>query len=351
LTFIINAVFLRFYNRNYKDMAEKWIVAEKALKVLNLYIKSYEVSPHDFPATSGQFEKEENSPPGFHVMLQLHTKSEFLRLILHIIDEAVTLFDSYTQFPGKKYLERTVYYCLNLIERTLAQQDVFFDAHFNANCSILLSGLNKLLLGVNPRSGKPDHMLNITKFVTYNSWLPCHALSAIKILKMVTRQPNVNPQILGLFTQTEKVKLEIRQGFVECLENELLTGNLGEIDIMLDADHYSIEVEDNLSEDIELNIKESVILLIQECLPQATPNVAHYLLGFDTTKDIRSARPGFMDFPRSCLKSLLTILDGGLEDSKHGKVVSARQERLVDSAYALLYTLCYNLQISELILR
>lgn len=196
---------------------------------------------------------------------------------------------------------------MNIIERTLAQQDLFFDAHFSANCSILMSGLNKLLLGVNPRSGKPDHMLNIAKFITYNSWLPKQALVAVKILTYIVRQPNVCALLLGEFTRTEALTNEIRHGFVECLESEV-QDTLSDDDSDIIADHRG--------QDIELGIKEAIINLLEECLPQSAPNLAHYLLGFDITKDVRATRlqqPGVMGFPSNCIKSLITILDNGLE--------------------------------------
>lgn len=77
ITFILNTVFLRFYDRSYKNPAEKWAVAEKCLKLLETFIKSYEPSPNDFPVVNKL--KEENSPPGFHVMLQMNVKSDLLR--------------------------------------------------------------------------------------------------------------------------------------------------------------------------------------------------------------------------------------------------------------------------------
>lgn len=76
-TFILNKVFLRFYDRSYKNPAEKWNVAEKCLKLLETFIKSYEPSPNDFPV--GNKIKEDNSPPGFHVMLQMNDKSNLLQ--------------------------------------------------------------------------------------------------------------------------------------------------------------------------------------------------------------------------------------------------------------------------------
>lgn len=217
------------------------------------------------------------------------------------MDEACVRLDTYTTFQGKAKLEQCALYCLNIIERTLAQQDLFFDAHFSANCSILMSGLNKLLLGVNPRSGKPDHMLNIAKFITYNTWLPKQALVAVKVLTYIVRQPNVSALLLGEFTRTETLRNEIRHGFVECLESDTMDSN---------------DDSDRNGHDIELGIKEAIINLLEESLPQSSPNLAHYLLGFDITKDIRATRlqqPGVMEFPSNCIKSLLTILDNGLE--------------------------------------
>lgn len=228
-------------------------------------------------------------------MLVTHLSLSF-RLILHIIDEACVRLDTYAPFPGKAKLEKCTLYCLSIIEKALATQALFFDAHFAANCSILMSGTNKLLLGVNPRSGKPDNMLNITKFVTYNTWLPHQALLAVKILTFIARQPNVSTLLLGEFTRTAKLANEIRHGFVECLE----AGNS-------DPDH-----RDN----VYLTLKDTIINLLEECLPQSAPNLAHYLFGFDISKDIRATRlqqPGVLDFPSNCIKSLVTILDEALE--------------------------------------
>lgn len=164
-----------------------------------------------------------------------------------------------------------------------------------------MSGTNKLLLGVNPRSGKPDNMLNITKFVTYNTWLPHQALLAVKILTFIARQPNVSSLLLGEFTRTTKMANEIRHGFVECLESDTNV-----------VDNSDPEFRDS----VQLTLKDAIINLLDECLPQSAPNLAHYLFGFDISKDIRATRlqqPGVLDFPSNCIKSLVTILDEALE--------------------------------------
>lgn len=239
----------------------------------------------------------------------------FVRLILHIIDEACVHLDTFTSFAGKAHLEQSALYALHIVELCLAQQELFFYAHFTANCSILLSGINKLLLGVNPRSGRPDHMVNVAKFVTYNAWLQQHALASVKILSYIVRQPQVTGLILGEFTRSDSLANELRHGFVECLEAECALASAAS-EVGDGDDELERRDDKEGGDDAEMSIKEAIVGLLDECLPQSAPNLAHYLLGFDITKDIRMTRlqqPGVMDFPSNCMKSLISILDDGIE--------------------------------------
>lgn len=347
--FVLESIFLKFSNRIYKDENEKWTIAEKCLKTFDFFVRTYEISPADFPV-SGQ-NQDEYAPPGFYIMLEMNIneKSSFLKLLLHIIDEACTVLDTYTQFAGKAKLENCVFYCLNILEKSLAQQERFFDAHYEAKCSLLLSGINKLLLGINYRSGKPDHMLNITKYVTYNSWLPKQALLAVRILSHVTRQPGIHTLLLSELTRTTKQANEIRHGFVECMESDLPA--FAEEDNENTAATTGTEA---YGQDLELTIKEEIVKLIEQCLPHASPNLSHYLLGFDITKDIRATllqHPGVLDFPSNCTKSLISILDSGIQQTKSNIEIPFNQQRLLQNSYRLLHYLCSNNKTSEVILR
>ena len=51
--------------------------------------------------------------------------------------------------------------------------------------NLILTSLSNLLLAVNPRSGKPDHMLNVVKFVMHAWRLPAHGLHAIEVIRGV----------------------------------------------------------------------------------------------------------------------------------------------------------------------
>lgn len=160
----------------------------------------------------------------------------------------------------------------------------------------------------------------------------------------MTRQPGVHTLLLSEFTRTNKLANEIRHGFVECLESDLPAF----------ADEDTIDGALENGEEIELTIKEEIIKLLEECLPHSAPNISHYLLGFDITKDIRATllqQPGVLDFPSNCTKSLITILDEGIHQLKIGIEIPFNQQRLLQNGYRLMYTLCSNHKTSEVILR
>ena len=77
------------------------------------------------------------------------------------------------------------------------------------------------------------------RFLTYNSILPCHALTAVRILHKISRSPVVQPKLVGLFTapssslpnasvlaqaldysSEELASRELLHGFVEGIDTE-----------------------------------------------------------------------------------------------------------------------------------
>ncbi|XP_021914767.1 nuclear pore complex protein Nup205 isoform X2 [Zootermopsis nevadensis] len=342
LNFVINSVFLRFNTRSYKNSDEKWAVAKGCLKLMTKFLSQYEPRAEDFVGSHVELQSggtaQVNPHPGYHIMVYLNTKSELLRLVLFLLDEGCHLLDTYSVFPGKELLEDSMLSCLDLLDRALAHQQKFFTFISNSGCSLLLAGLNKLLLGVNPRSGKPDHLLNVTKYVTYSAWLPHHALSSVRILLAITMYPTSHNQLISAFTSSQVHRMEIRHGFVECLEaDEIFSGD------EIDGEEMGVVGK----------TKEAILKLLQQCLSHSSPNLAHYLFGFEINKDIKKStfqQPGVMGFPRTCLHSLLTILDSSITAQSMSSS-AVPKPRLLDSAYCMLYSLCANSKTSEPVLR
>nr|ACI88735.1 RE24713p [Drosophila melanogaster] len=379
---MINSVLLKFYNRAYKVPSEKWQVGAQCLKLLYYLLATYRPSAMDFLETV-----DEPPYPGFHVMMQLQLKSEMLQLLLCIVEEVRERLDNYNRFQGKKLLEECSLYALLILEAALAKQNAFFEAHSAANCPILLSGLNRMLLDLNPRSRKPDHVLNIIKYVTYNSWLPRHALAAIKILASVTQLPNVSTQILSMYGQGSNEKLEIRQGFVECLEMEVCVGKhdddlldqlalnnhvpyLGfgddldnEREMSGEREYSTIESQLELQAgdgaleskpaSIELQLKEAIIKLFEMNLSQQLPNFVYFLLGVDVLREFMANGRQHLaiEMQSSCVNSVVLLLEKYMDKQRHSDKYCEHTARIVERIYHLFHGLCANRRTAETILR
>ena len=77
--------------------------------------------------------------------------------------EAGAVYVHIIVIPGKEKLKRTSLLCLRLIQIVLEKQEQFMYMVRESGSSAFVSPMDKLLMGINPRSGKPDHLVNIAK--------------------------------------------------------------------------------------------------------------------------------------------------------------------------------------------
>ncbi|RZF40837.1 hypothetical protein LSTR_LSTR003347 [Laodelphax striatellus] len=343
LTFVLQSVLLRFNTRSYKNPQEKWEVCRSCMQLLVKLLSQYNPQTEDFVGSQVQMQgggpSQVNPPPGHHIMINLCSKSELLRMVLHIIDDGCHMLDTYSIFAGKAQLEASTASCLQLLDAALALQHNFLTTLSAAGSSLLLTPLSKLLLGINIRTGKPDHLLNIAKYVTYNSWLPNQSLLAVRILLAVTLHPTPQSHIVSVFTSTPHLKTFIRHGFVECLEadNDETTNNSDE------------------EEDVGVvgKTKEAICKLLLQCLNHHSPNLTHYLLGFELNKDIKQTifqQPGVLGFPRTCLHSVLSLLASSLR-ARSDPTCQPPHAKLIELCYRLIFALAANSRTSESTLR
>lgn len=193
--------------------------------------------------------------------------SEVLRQLLYILDEGSNLLDQHVDFPGKQSLEESCLVILKILNRGLELQSRVLDIARTTGSRRILNPLDKLLLGLNPRTGKPDHMFNVVKFVVFAWWLPRHGLAAVSILRRVASSSAAHPLLLANFTQTELIGSVIVKAFAEMIENDAA----GEDD-----------------DDVTNAARIGVIDLILEGLAFPAPSVSHFLLGFDLRNISRS---------------------------------------------------------------
>ncbi|XP_074042758.1 nuclear pore complex protein Nup205 [Leptinotarsa decemlineata] len=321
LSFIIHSVFLKHQTRSYRNVYEKWEVGLLCLKLFNKFLNQYEPKPSDFPAIQNEF----SSPPGYHLMLQLNSKSEMFYIIMNIIEEGNRFFDSYVSFQGQEYLKDCVLTSLDIIHRVLVLQSRFFSFLASSSTSVILTSFNKLLMSINQHTGKPDYCINVAKYVTYQLYLPKHAYVAVKILTHINSSSVAHSQFMNILMSVDHAKELIRSGFVDCLDSTT-------------EDDETIE-----------NTKKEILKLTKQCLSYNAPNLTHFLMGFDIKRDVSKTEfqfPGVMGFPRSCLHSIISVMDSVINLSS-----SVPSPSLLESVYHQLYLLASNVKTSKPVLR
>jgi len=276
--------------------------------------------------------------PGFFIMSHLHQTSLLLRTTLFLIDEARTLLDTFTLFPGKEKLEGAVSAALTLLETGLRLSDSFISGARSAGASEVFTDLAKLLLGLNPRSGRPDHLFNVSRFILYGYWLPGARLSAVKIIRDVAASPANQASILATFTASEPIQQSVLKAFTEALD----------ADEVEDADMDSDEAE---GKDHAGATRLAIMDLLLTGVTMSAPSVAHFLLGFDLRLGVGKSQlqPPSVCGVRSCLHALLSLV--APSSPCIPPQLATTSPHLCQAAYRLIHTLASQHNTSESVLR
>ncbi|GBP17317.1 Nuclear pore complex protein Nup205 [Eumeta japonica] len=323
LEHVLQRIALPAPHRSYAKQHEKWQVLGLCLRLFTHWLEQYEPSVHDFsPMGIGGAvrPRDTNPPPGFHLLLQLHTKSDLLRLVFNTLDETLELMDSSVHpLHGKSYVEECMVWSLRLLEGGLQAERALTREAANAGRAALIIGLSKLLVAPEGLNDS-DRLVSCCRVLRQGPVLPAAAARAVALLCLALRQPAAARQLLCAVTRNHSTAVEIRHGFVECLEIE--RGAEGETGAAVKQ------------------TKEGIVLLMQQCLPMAPPNFAHYLLGYQLTEDVSRSQlnePGVAGSSRTCLHSLLDILGEHLTAQDAD---TREASDLVESCYKLLYWIC-----------
>uniref|UniRef100_A0A8C9L7F6 Nucleoporin 205 n=1 Tax=Pavo cristatus TaxID=9049 RepID=A0A8C9L7F6_PAVCR len=250
LQFLRDSVFLRFRTRAYRRAAEKWEVAEVVLEVFYKLLRDYEPQLEDFVDQYVELQGDEiiaYKPPGFNLMYHLLNESPMLELSLSLLEEGVKQLDTYAPFPGKKHLEKAVEYCLALLNLTLQKENLFMDLLRESHLSLIVTPLEQLLQGINPRTKKADHVVNIARYVQ-------------------------STEKGGVFTSQK-----LMAGFVECLDNE-------DAEELINPDE-ELEPEKKRAR-IHHETRIHILNLLITSLECSPPSLALYLLGYELKKPV-----------------------------------------------------------------
>lgn len=84
---------------------------------------------------------------------------------MYFVDEGCRMLDLFKEFSGKRSFELLILSCLELLNKALDIQSKFLNLLSISDSDRILTPLHQLLIGINSRTGNPDHLLNIAKYV------------------------------------------------------------------------------------------------------------------------------------------------------------------------------------------
>ena len=314
---LVDDIFLHFYNKGYKNPAQKWEICEASLKIICRLLTD------DNLIGDGLVQ---GKMVGSRVLTYLNQPSELLRLLLHILDEGCSAIESCVKFPGKRSVEQCCLYVLKILQRGLELQPNLLKAARDANSSTVYSGLDKMLLGINARTGKADHMLTVAKFISFFGSLPLHTIQAVKLITAISNPAN-QTSLLAEFNVTDVLGKSIVKGTT---------------DIM---DTASVDCETSDEEHFERTARLAVVDLFQKCSHFPAPNLVHFFLGFDLN-----------NIAKSNIKPPTAI--GSVRSPFHAMIACMQSNDFIlrapysaEAVLKLVYTLCSNAETSGPILR
>ncbi|KAK3769775.1 hypothetical protein RRG08_046880 [Elysia crispata] len=354
LDFVLNSVLLKYNTRAYKDRAEKWQVVSACLEILVKLLVDYQLNSEDLRVDPSEVQGvggvSASSHPGFAILRLMLSDSQLFKTVQQILEEAVHQFEHFTSFPGEDHMEQASLLCLRLLEEAGDRQASLEQRIRETASPLMVSCLERLLLAINPRTRKADYLTNITKFVVFNTFLPKHTAAAVRILCQVCQETASQSDIVNLFTADKHVSSELLQGFVECLDSNSPEIKEERASVLL---MENAETGSEKESPVENVICEHIIQLLLLSLDQAAPNLAHWLLGFQLQKPVVRTTlqdPGVMDSPKTCLHSILSMLERGL-GTREGPSSLRDRPQLAELGYRLIYSLAANRDTSAPTLR
>ncbi|ESO12327.1 hypothetical protein HELRODRAFT_187835, partial [Helobdella robusta] len=217
----------------------------------------------------------------------------------------------------------------------LSKQKMFMDScmQMGGSSNFVGGGLDKLLMGVNPRTGKSSHLINVAK----------RFLSVVDYTNPVSSGGMGSGYQLIEIISLEDFSKSLLCGFSLCLENENFEVN-DDIDELLDKDFTSPVSQ--------VQLGESVLNLLIGSLNLPAPNMSHFLCGFDTKRHIHKTMlhdPGINNFPRTCIHSVVSILNRSIDQplKKHRHMYP----RFYELAYQFIHCLCTDVNTCVPVLR
>ena len=349
LQFLVNQCYLKVLYRSYKNVQEKWKLAADILQIFYLIVSKYEINADDFRSGSNmdgmdfvqinQFKSPVANSSGYRLIYDLIHDGPIVRMLFTLLNECLNHLVEY-QFKNNPYIEQCSLNGLKLISLVLDKQRLFIEQMRMANLNIENTGLEKLIVTLNPYTNKSEYFMILLRYIQFNSNatqtpLVEHAYYSLNVIYMLSNYSLFNGQLLSLFLKSclsLSEQFELMHSFVEFLEydehassgtelskDDALTSQLKSNLILLDEDGGAAGGSNTSDSSISVGPNEANNSLITQSTSDKTwsdfgsivsqneirntsrvtalklllfylrlpaPNFAHLLLGFDIHKSL-----------------------------------------------------------------
>ncbi|PVU99786.1 hypothetical protein BB560_005442 [Smittium megazygosporum] len=388
LTFVLDSIFSKCFQNSYKFDWEKWEIISKSLRIIEKSLASLLL-----PKSSRSFDIHEYKAlivhPGFEIAIRILSGSELLQSIFLILKIGVGFLNSFTELSEGMVIG-SILSSMRIIYRILSIQDTIL----NIVVPELLDSNAQDLFGIPlilPRSlTKLDNFLLLHPEVVVHiaSYINCVKSSSIqkvsvKIIGNLSMSPLFTVAADELNSSTSNYKLysvdrlvhilysspesaNIMKGysknldldsldFVERIKDDLIHSSPETLESKIACGYFnSVKQEIHCQGPLSIALCILDMLISNVELNNSTPNVAHWLLGFDLQDFFRR---DLLDPSSSstCLKSILNLvnevifLNVGNDTISYDLVYLCPQ--LSQSCYKLLYILSTKSMTNKIFLR
>jgi nuclear pore complex protein Nup205 len=372
LQFLVNSVYLKVTTRPYTNPEEKWQIAGLILEIFLKLIKDYEINMNDFKFPSSSYMQLDDQPkmseaksPGYRLMYEFLHHGPIVNQLFKLLNESLHYFCEYNAKTDPT-IDNASLVILKIIHVVLNKQRFFIDCMKNANMNITNTGLENLLVLINPKTNKVDSLMSVFRYIQFSSQLHKHAYYATCILYELCQYSNINQHILNFFLcscTSSREQYDILNGFVESVEVE--------DDDLIDMDEMHSYSEPDDDHKYRSMARFKILQLILFNLKLNSINLSHLLLGFDLQKPLHKWEfflPGTnisksdgahsmaasaagtistnIVVQRNCLHSIIDRLNSLLIFNEPLKGLHLT----INICYEILYNLCSNNAISNQIL-
>lgn len=363
VSFVVDNVFARIPTREYLRPVDRWRMNDLCLCFIERCLASFDLESLVTAVEELQPNKEAIMQlaihPGFELLRRLLTASPLQGSVLSYLVEGLNGFEKGLA-EEEPFYPTTIIRILRIIHRVLEIQDIFLDVFLP-----LLTELNEpTLTGEVPPASyfirfdqalsfTPDYVPALAAYICYPAY-PELMLLSVKTIAVLASPAALNQLVLLIDRSSESIR--ILEGYLRALDAHVAddvetTETTAEQTTGAGAPDPD-GPSDLLTQAIRLAILDLLIQNTHSGRPH--PNLAHFLLFGDASPDKSIQDPHALGARRSCVHSILDLLNFGVPRLKGkerrqtlGQPLFITLPAFAEHCYHIIFQLCQHPRTSE----